>query len=77
MVTSDKMAFPLFSTMIVYSTASPTPKNPSPFSSTRTVFVAFIDGSEPIGTTVGSLSLLVRLFGSSLISLTVCPCATP
>ena len=45
---SDKIAFPVFSTIIVYSTASPTPKNPSPFSSTRTVFVAAIDGSDPI-----------------------------
>ena len=76
-VTSDKMAFPSFSTMIVYSTESPTPNNPSPFSRTRTDLVALIDGSDPIGTTVGSLSSLFGLFGSSLISLTVLPCATP
>ena len=74
-VTLDKIVFPVFFTTMVYSTVSPSPSRPSPFSRTRTVLVASSDGSDPIGIMVGSFSSLVGSVGSSLMSVTVFPCA--
>ena len=70
-VTPVILALPVFLTLIVYTTVSPRPSKPSPFSITVTVLVTFIELATAVWTKVGSSSVFPSVSSpSSLMSVT-------